>query len=234
MRRVQFANEYFYHIYNRGTDKRKIFLDEKDYFRFIHCLFEFNNSRAVLNASFRFACAQRTQNYGGETSIVKRERDRLVDIISFCLMPNHFHLILKQLKDNGIAKFMQKLGTGYTMYFNKKQDRNGALFQGVFKAILIDRDEYFLPLSGYIHSNPIEIINANWKEKGIRNWLVVNKFLKNYRWSSYLDYIGIKNFPSITSRNFLLNYFKSDKGYQEFFKNYLGEDIKKSQEFYLD
>src|SRR3989344_7885148 len=144
MRKVQFANDYFYHAYNRGTDKREIFSDEKDYFRFIRDLFEFNDNNAVVNANFRFV---QQINYGGSTSIVSRAREQLVDIISFCLMPNHFHFILKQLKDGGIVKFMQKIGTGYTMYFNQKHKRSGVLFQGKFKAILIARDEYFLPLS---------------------------------------------------------------------------------------
>ena len=195
MRKIQFANDQFYHIYNRGVDKRKIFLAEKDYFRFIHDLFEFNDTKAVLNANFRFTKSQRAENYGGPASIVvlREPKRRLVDIISFCLMPNHFHFILKQLSDGGIAKFMQKIGTAYAMYFNQKHKRSGVLFQGRFRAILIDKDEYFLPLSGYIHSNPIEIIDPGWKEKGIKEWPKVNNFLQKYRWSSYLDCIGIKN-----------------------------------------
>lgn len=224
MRKVQFANDYFYHIYNRGTDKRKIFLDEKDHFRFIHDLYEFNDINAALNVNFRFAQSQQLNNYGGSTSIVRKSRERLVDIVSFCLMPNHFHLILRQIKDSGITKFMQKIGTGYTMYFNEKRKRSGALFQGRFKAVLIDKDEYFLPLSGYIHANPVEIIEPGWKERGIKNQQKVNSFLQKYRWSSYLDYAGIKNFPSIISKNFLSDYFKDGKGYQKYFMSYLFKD----------
>ena len=230
MRRVNFANDYFYHIYNRGTDKRKIFLDEKDYFRLIHDLYEFNNDSAALNVGFRF----KLENYGGSASIirttsVKRTRDRLVDIISFCLMPNHFHFILKQLKENGIAKFMQKLGTGYTMSFNQKYKRSGSLFQGRFKAILVDKDEYFLPLTSYIHLNPVELLEQGWKEKGIKNWQKVSKFLQNYRWSSFLDYTGTKNFPSVISKDFLLNYFQGDnreKKYQQYLIDNLTSTFK--------
>lgn len=227
MRKVQFANDYFYHIYNRGTDKRNIFLDEKDYSRFIHCLFEFNDSEAIINSRLRF-------NYRGETSIIKRVRDKLVDIVSFCLMPNHFHLILKQLQENGIAKFMQKVGTGYTMYFNKKQNRSGSLFQGVFKAILIDKDEYFLPLNGYIHSNPVELIEPNWKQEKIKNWEKVDDFLQRYRWSSHLDYVGIKNFPSVINKEFLLNYFDDKKDYSQYLKSYLVGDRENIKEIIID
>ena len=231
MRKVQFANDYFYHVYNRGTDKREIFSDEKDYFRFIHDLFEFNDNNAVVNANFRFV---QQINYGGSTSMVSRAREQLVDIISFCLMPNHFHFILKQLKDGGIVKFMQKIGTGYTMYFNQKHKRSGVLFQGKFKAILIDRDEYFLHLSGYIHSNPVEIIEPGWKDAGIKDWPMVNDFLQKYRWSSYQDYIGIKNFPSVINKDFLLNYFQDTKRYQQYLKTYLVGDLERIKEVVLE
>ncbi len=122
MRKIQFVNNQFYHVFNRGVEKRKIFLDEKDYLRFIHDLYELNNVGAVLNVNFRF------QKYGGPASIEDKPRERLVDIVSFCLMPNHFHFILKQVSDNGIARFMQKIGTAYAMYFNQKYKRSGVLF----------------------------------------------------------------------------------------------------------
>ena len=166
--------------------------------------------------------------------MVSRAREQLVDIISFCLMPNHFHFILKQLKDGGIVKFMQKIGTGYTMYFNQKHKRSGVLFQGKFKAILIDRDEYFLPLSGYIHSNPVEIIEPGWKDAGIKDWPMVNDFLQKYRWSSYQDYIGIKNFPSVINKDFLLNYFQDTKRYQQYLKTYLVGDLERIKEVVLE
>lgn len=209
-------------------------MDEKDYFRFIHDLFEFNNTSAVFNVNFRFAQAQKAENYGGPTSIVQEPRRRLVDIVSFCLMPNHFHFILRQLRDGGIAKFIQKACTGYAMYFNQKYKRSGTLFQGRFRAILIDKDEYFLPLSGYIHANPVELIEPNWKEKGIKDQAKVKNFLQKYRWSSYLDCIGIKNFPSVINNDFLINYFKSEKEYQKYLMTYLSKDLEKIKEIICD
>ncbi len=143
-------------------------------------------------------------------------------------MPNHFHLIVKQLVDGGITKFMHKLGTGYTLYFNQKYKRTGSLFEGKFKRIYIDKDEYLIHLSRYIHLNPIELIQHDWKKRGIKDWEKVNEFLKNYRWSSYPDYIGKKNFPSVIKKDFLMGYFdKSKEKYEKFVRNWIIEDLKK-------
>lgn len=217
MRRIKFQNNYLYHIYNRGTEKRDIFLNKIDYFQFIHYLYEFNNINSLLNLS------RDIKIDGGSTSL-SRKRELLVDIIAFCLMPNHFHLVLRQLKDNGISKFMQKLGTGYTMYFNTKNNRTGALFQGRFKAVSVDRDNYFLYLINYIHLNPIELIEPEWKEKKILNGEKAKDFLENYRWSSYLDCIGIKNFPSVINKTIIMEYFKTAESYSEFACQWFNQD----------
>jgi len=213
MKSIEFVNYHFYHIYNRGVDKRKIFEEEQDYVRFIHSLFEFNDRYPALPFSQVYKKGR------------KRERELLVNIICFCLMPNHFHLILEQLVEGGITKFMQKLGTGYTMYFNEKYKRSGALFESRFKAILIENDEYLLHLSRYIHLNPVELKEIHWKEKGIKDFNKVRDFLEGYRWSSFLDYIKIKNFPSVIKKDFLLNYFKKSEDYKKFIYEFMKEDI---------
>ncbi len=222
MRRIQFVNDYLYHIYNRGTEKRNILLNEVDYFRFIHDLYEFNNVNATLNLARDIVRGSTSNNISNN----KKPRELLVEIIAFCLMPNHFHLILRQLKERGITKFMQKLGTGYTMYFNQKNKRTGALFQGRFKAILVDKDNYFLPLVNYVHLNPVELIEPNWKEEGIRDRKKVNDFLEDYRWSSYPDYVGIKNFPSVINKEFLISYFKNEENYKNFVNQWLVKDLE--------
>ncbi len=222
MRRIQFVNDYFYHIYTRGTEKRNILLKEVDYFRFIHDLYEFNNVKATLNLARDIVRGSTSNNISNN----KKPRELLVEIIAFCLMPNHFHLILRQLKEKGITKFMQKLGTGYTMYFNQKNKRTGALFQGRFKAILVDKDNYFLPLVNYVHLNPVELIEPNWKEEGIRDRKKVNEFLEDYRWSSYPDYVGIKNFPSVINKEFFTSYFKNEENYKNFVNQWLTKDLE--------
>ena len=139
--------------------------------------------------------------------LMKDERDLMVDILCFSFMPNHIHLLVRQIKDGGVIKFMSKLGGGYGRYFNKKYEREGYVFQGRFASVHIEADEQLRIVFVYIHANPISIIEPKWKEIGIKNPDKVIKFLENkYRWSSYFDYIGSKqNFPSVTEREFMSN-----------------------------
>src|SRR3989344_6026710 len=123
MKKPQFTTDAFYHIYNRGVEKRKIFLDKDDHFRFIHDLFEFNDEAYALNIYYKLPSLTSYEVQPRKMS----KRKLLVEIIAFCLMPNHFHLLLRQNADSGIVRFMQKLGTGYTMYFNQKYQRVGGL-----------------------------------------------------------------------------------------------------------
>jgi len=208
MQQPPFVEDQIYHVYNRGVEKRSIFSNKKDYFRFIHDLFEFNDENPVLNLDHRIEVKpQYLEEMEG------KPRKLLVEILAFCLMPNHFHLILRQIRENGIVKFMQKLGTGYTMYFNKKYERVGGLFQGTYKAVLIEAEPHFIHLPFYVHLNPLELINY----RGLTSidWKKAMEFLENYRWSSFPDYIGRKNFPSVTSREFFLKFFGGEKEYRE-------------------
>jgi len=225
MRKITFENGKYYHVYNRGVEKRNIFRDDKDRFRFIHDLYEFNDINPVGN------------NYGVPVSVIqknqKRRRELLVNILCFCLIPNHYHLILEQLVDNGISIFMQKLG-GYVYSFNLKYKRVGPLFQGKFKAIQIENENGLLHLSRYQHINPLEIIEPNWKEEGIKDWGKAIQFLESYRWSSYLDYIGKKNFPSVTQRELINTYFGKPEDYQKFVTEFLLEDLEKIKDLLIE
>jgi len=147
MRKIRFTNEEYYHIFNRGVDKREIFADQKDLARFFQSMSEFNTltpTGGIYAASFH-------KNNPLRNSVSKSEK--LVDFICYCLNPNHFHFMIKQIADRGIEKFMHRLGLGYSKYFNKKYERNGSLFQGPFKAVHINSDEYLLHLSAYINLN---------------------------------------------------------------------------------
>lgn len=224
-RKIIFANHNFYHVYNRGVEKRDIFLDKKDYLRFIHDLYEFNDTSP----------AGRFGTFGAPGSEVSevlkpKERERFVNIICFCLMPNHFHLVLEQLRDGGVSLFMQKLA-GYVYFFNLKYNRVGPLFQGPYKIIQVEKENYLLHLSRYIHLNPVEIIEPDWRENGIKNWTNVHDFLQTYRWSGYLDYIGIKNFPSIINRELISSYFKTPDDYKEFISHWLFKDLEQIKDF---
>lgn len=222
MQRPRFANNEIYHIYNRGVEKRIVFLEDLDYLRFIHDLFEFNNS----NPSQKLYIPTQFSEVGLPKIVVENKqepRKLLVEILAFCLMPNHFHLMVKQKSENGITQFMRKLGTGYTNYFNQKYERVGALFQGIFKAVLVKEESHFIHLPYYIHLNPLDLITPEWRKKEIKNLNKTITFLENYRWSSYQDYIDQKNFPSVTQREFLLKFFNGSKTYKKDMLGWLKE-----------
>lgn len=181
-RLTQFGVNEFYHIFNRGVDKRNIFLSKADYRRFLYLLYLANGEQPV-----RIHNDKRKQ----EEIFTKELRDdRLVDIGAFCLMPNHFHLLLRERKEGGISNFIHKVSTGYSMYFNKKNERTGALFQGRFKAVHVTTDQYLKYLYAYIHLNPVSLIEPHWKQVGIQDFFAIRNHLHSYRYSSFLDLIG--------------------------------------------
>ena len=208
MRKINFAINEIYHIYNRGVDKRNIFLDRYDHLRFIHDLFKLNNAHSVIHAFRKF-------NTNPNQMDSSKNRKMLTEILLFTLMPNHFHLLIRENEKNGITKFMQKLGTGYTMYFNKKYKRVGSLFQGPFKATHVYHDSHFDQLPFYIHLNPLGLLQKNKSNKQRL------QFINEYRWSSHLDYLGKNNFPQVTTRKFLLDYLGGERKYRQEIKNKL-------------
>lgn len=154
MRKTQFQNFRYYHIYNRGVEKRDIFISEENYLKFL--------------------------------KILKECKDKLVDIICYSLIPNHFHFLLLQLVENGITQFMHKIGTSYGMYFNIKNERKGPLFESRFKDVEVKTIWQLLHLSRYIHINIAKDLDKTIEEK--------MKILENYPWSSYPNYINSQNF----------------------------------------
>jgi len=199
LRKTNLVSGEIYHIYNRGVDKRNIFMGDEDRFRFIHDLFEFNDENPAINLALYL-------NKFKEVGLpnIKRPRKILVEILAFCLMDNHFHLLIRQKTENGITLFMRKLGTGYTNYFNNKYKRTGVLFQGKFKSVNVEKDSHLMYLPIYIHLNPLDYKFKEWRERKINNPEKAIEFLNTYRWSSYLDYLGQKNFPAIIQKDFLL------------------------------
>ncbi|MFA6251206.1 MAG: transposase [Candidatus Paceibacterota bacterium] len=194
-----------YHIYNRGVDKRNIFMDDDDRFRFVHDLFEFNDKNPTINLALYLKSKNNKLKEVGLPNITRKPREVLVEILAYCLMDNHFHLMVRQKTENGITEFMRKLGTGYTNYFNKKYERTGALFQGKFKSVNLKKDSHLMYLPIYIHLNPLDYKFKEWREGKINDLEKAIDFLNKYRWSSYLDYVGQKNFPSIIKKDFLLH-----------------------------
>jgi len=215
-----------YHVLNRGVDKRKIFLDKKDYLRFIHDLYEFNDEEPAGAVFYYF---NKYLDVRRPNIVEKKRRGRIVDLLAFCLMPNHYHLLLIPKKSEYLTLFMKKLNGGYAKYFNEKYQRIGALFERRFKRVLIKSERHFIHILYYIHSNPLDLKYSDWRKRILKNYEEALKFLEEYRWSSHLDYLGIKNFPSVTQRKFLLDFFGGERGYEESIENWFKtlDDLEK-------
>jgi len=182
MNRQPFAPGEWYHCYSRGVDKRITFESEHDYMRFMQLLYLANSTE----------CLHRSEVFlNKQTDIFQIDRKkRLVSIGSYCLMPNHFHLLLKDESEDGtgISKFMQRVGTAYAMYFNIPRERTGNLFVKPFRSKHVGEDGYFKRVSTYIHFNPIELSEKGWKEGRVENWQDLLSTLREYPYSSLIDY----------------------------------------------
>ncbi len=200
-----FASGNYYHVFNRGNGKNDIYLKSEDYKIFIYRL------RENLFPVTELKTAQSKSEFKYKRKLLP---DNAFSLICYCLMPNHFHLLIRQDRDVKVSKLIQKLCTGYAVYFQKKYDHTGHLFQGAFKAIHIENESYLMWLSAYIHQNPAVA------------GLVKN--LEDYPYSSYLDYIGKRN-ENLCSKDVILDKFKSPDDYKKFVED-SGELIKQRKE----
>ncbi len=201
-RNVIFVKEEFYHIYNRGNDKREIFYDAEDYNRLVGLFYACNQQGSFVSKSLGKA----------EGLLQAKIVNPIVAIGAYCIMPNHFHILITELNSGGISKFMQKVATAYVMYYNKKYKRTGGLFEGKFKAKHCDSDEYLKYLFSYIHLNPVKLINPAWKEIGIRDKEESISYLKKYFYSSFLDYLGEESSRSkVINRRLFPDYFPNEE-----------------------
>ena len=218
-RKISFAIGEYYHIYNRGVEKRNIFTNDSDYKRFNKLLFVANGTEAFSYRDLK----------DKKLSEIDRGK-QLVAIGAYCQMPNHFHILVKEIKKGGISLFMEKFTTGYSKYFNKKYDRVGALFQGRFKAQHVNRDEHLKYLFSYIHLNPMKIIEPKWKEKKINNIEKAENFLQNYKYSSFSDYTGVKREENvILSPKEFPKYFLSVNEFKDFIKDWIKFGVEKEE-----
>ena len=183
-RPIPFQIGEWFHCYNRGIDKRDVFNEERDSERFMQLLYLSNDTRGYQRSNI----TDRTT----EEIVLYERANPLVSIGAYCLMQNHYHLLLKETTEGGIVRFMQKLGTAYTMYFNKKNDRTGNLFMKPFRSRHVHEDTYFQRVVGYIHCNPAERFESGWKKGVVGNMNKLEQALRSYRYSSFPEYAGEK------------------------------------------
>ncbi|OGD95728.1 hypothetical protein A3F02_00040 [Candidatus Curtissbacteria bacterium RIFCSPHIGHO2_12_FULL_38_9b] len=197
-RKIVFANGEYYHLFNRGVERRPVFTNKREFLRAVALINFYRFDKPSLRYS-KFLALSEEQKPNFLASL----DEKTVEVIAFCLMGNHFHFLVKQVKDNGISKFMANFMNSYTKYFNTKYQRVGPLFQGAFKAVHIESDEQLLHLSRYIHLNPVS------------SFMVKPQELKDYQWSSYPDYTGIADVNFVDSES-VMNFFKNPIKYEEF------------------
>lgn len=191
----------YYHVYNRGVNKQPIFQGRRDYKRTLETLEFYSFNSKLRFSKFLLLSQEEKANF---MDSLHKANNKLVDIVCYCLMPNHFHLLLSQLRNNGISKFMANLQNSFTRYFNTKHERIGPLLQGQFKAVLIEDDNQLLHVSRYIHLNPY----SSYVVKDLRG-------LEQYQWSSFPEYLG-KLVIEICNKDMILSQFKDSEDYKKF------------------
>ncbi|MEK7570665.1 MAG: transposase [Patescibacteria group bacterium] len=202
-RKLIFLNESYYHVFNRGIDRRVTFTNKREHDRAIELLSFYQYATIPLRYShFSLLPEDKKEEYLS-TMI---SSGKIVDVIAYSLMPNHFHLLLKQKKEKGIATYLANFMNAYTKYFNTKHARTGSLFQGIFKAIYVETDEQLIHLTCYIHLNPVA------------SSLISPAQLTTYMWSSYPAYIGIDT-DNLVSRDAIQSIKALVNSYEDFVKD---------------
>lgn len=226
-RTKQYVESGYYHIYNRGVEKRPIFMDKQDYAVFLSYLRDYLLPKDIKGLSEKLS--NPTTSYKEKDKILKLLRlnnffEEII-LLAYCLMPNHFHFLIKQKSASSIDKFMQSLATRYTMYFNRKYNRVGFLYQDVYKAVLIQSNEQFLHLSRYIHKQAL----------ALQGWTLQETLQElEEQPSSYLDYLGKRQTDWIFPSEVLLFFSKTHPSlsYQSFIQQ--PEDFDILQDIILE
>lgn len=204
------------HVFNRGMQKQPIFETDKDRLRFLFLLLTFQGEAVIKNISREIR-----QNVQSSTLHITNElksdilEKRMVELVVFCLAPNHFHIIVRELADNGISRYMHRVLTAYTKYFNTRHEKSGHLFQGPYKSVHIEEDRQLMHVSAYIHKHPCEIYGWSGREH-------------LYPWSSYQDCIDENRFGELLVTDIITDRYIKNNGissYKKFVSSSPAKDI---------
>jgi len=204
MRLIKFDNDEYYHVYNRGNNKQTLFYDTLDYQFFLICLFRYNTVNKVRSFN--------------------NENDRLVSVVSYTLLPNHFHLMLRQEVEDGISEFMYRLQRSFSLYSNRKRGRVGTIYEGPFKAKHVSTEAYFDHLPRYIHLNIVDLLTHEWRNGNISNWKEAMEVMANYPWSSHASYLTKQQGLPILNMDIINDLFPSKSEYETFIRTWAMSD----------
>ncbi len=220
MRNVVLAEGEHYHVFNRGVDRRAVFETDSQFQRFYENLYLFND---VSYARRGMTELQRTTLLASALAF-EHEREPLVDIVAFILMPNHFHLNLVQRAEQGISRFLHKLEMGYSKFFNIRSERSGNLFNHSFGSRHIDTEAYFAHVPRYIHLNALDLTPLDWRAGKLsqQDWLLAKDFLDTYRWSSHSAYARREQLLPIVSTEWIHDLFANPELYDVFLREWSG------------
>lgn len=216
MRKIDFAPGEYYHLCNRGVDKRPIFMSDLDKDRFYESLYLFNNKDnkyAVWNTVDRWStlsCAE----------VLPDIREWLVSIVSFKLMDNHYHLLVREELEGGVSEFMHRLGTGYTNFFNSKYDRAGSLFGCPFEAVRIESDSQLEHVPRYIHLNELDNHYINWRDGEVVDWNTALNVLDKDIYSSHAVYCGQEQRLPVVNEDLVRSIFPNSDEYRKFLQDW--------------
>lgn len=219
IRPITFTNEEYYHICNRGVLKREIFKDGKDWLRLLFTIMLFQSPLSFNNIAYdiKRMMPQITGHPMSFKITGKPVKNRVVELISFCVMPNHFHLLVKQTCNNGVSKYLQRIQNSYTKFFNTKYQTSGHLFQGPFRAVHIGDNDQLLYVSAYIHLNP-RSLNGENPEK--------------YKWSSYQDYLKENRWGELLKTEIISGQFKNKDEYKDWVRESGAKDLEEEMEMF--
>ena len=206
MRKFKFTQDNYYHVCNRSNNESSIFLDERDYSRFLFFILAYQAPVSFYNIGRQSSYFLKYSQFNISKEIIRKiTTERIAELNIFTIMPNHFHLLVREKTDNasGVSSYLHRIQTGYAKYFNAKYKKQGHLFQNVFRAIPVETNEQLLYLSAYIHRNPRGL--KEWKDKELE-----------YPWSSYQDLAKNNRWGELLKPDIILNQFSGNNSYYKF------------------
>ncbi|MFZ2048747.1 MAG: transposase [Minisyncoccia bacterium] len=212
------APEEYYHIYNRGIQKQPIFNTDEDRLRFLFLILIQQGKSLIRNLGRELKASEQHRMLLINDELIRGVvLNRNVELVAFCLMPNHFHLIVREVNEGGISKYMQRVQNAYTKYFNTKYNKSGHLFQGSYRSKHVTDDAYLLHLSAYVHKNPAELMKGRWIEEAE----------EGYYWSSFQDYIKSNRFPQLLSPKVIIDRYLDGKEHNMTYKKFVKTSLAK-------